>query len=114
MSQLWGRREFVRIASLGPLGLGLGDYLSLRAQSQKQPDRSCIMVVRVELHVERVMMRHAAVEDSRHVQVDTHEYFRNPDLRASAQGGNADGQVCDPALCLGQDGDPLQRRLFSD
>ncbi len=45
MSQLWGRREFVRIASLGPLGLGLGDYLSLRAQSQTQAERSCIMVV---------------------------------------------------------------------
>ncbi len=45
MSQLWGRREFIRIASLGPLGLGLGDYLSLRAQSQTQSERSCIMVV---------------------------------------------------------------------
>ncbi len=45
MSQLWGRREFIRIASLGPLGLGLGDYLSLRAQSQTQTERSCIMVV---------------------------------------------------------------------
>jgi hypothetical protein len=45
MSQLWGRREFVRIASLGPLGLGLGDYLSLRAQSPTPAERSCIMIV---------------------------------------------------------------------
>lgn len=45
MNRIWGRREFVRVASLSPLGLGLGDYLSLRAQSQTKPERSCIMVV---------------------------------------------------------------------
>ena len=45
MSQLWGRREFIRIGSLGPLGIGLGDYLSLRAQSPTQSDKSCIMIV---------------------------------------------------------------------
>src|SRR5690349_8784675 len=45
MSQLWGRREFIRVASLGPLGLGLGDYLSLKAQSQTPAEKSCIMVV---------------------------------------------------------------------
>jgi len=45
MSETWGRREFIRIASLGPLGLSLGDYLSLRAQSQTQSDKSCIMIV---------------------------------------------------------------------
>ena len=42
----WGRREFLRVGTLGPIGLSLGDYLKLSA-SQKRPaaDKSCIMIV---------------------------------------------------------------------
>jgi hypothetical protein len=45
MNSVWGRREFLKIATVGPLGLALGDYLSLRAQSAAKPERSCIMLV---------------------------------------------------------------------
>ncbi len=43
---VWGRREFIRMGSLGGLGLGLGDYLRLRAESSAAaPAQSCIMLV---------------------------------------------------------------------
>src|SRR5216684_4085245 len=47
MSDIWGRREFVRIGALGGLGLQLGDYLSLRAQTQNggSNEKGCIMIV---------------------------------------------------------------------
>src|SRR6266545_98069 len=49
MNGNWGRREFVRIGSLGGLGLGLSSYLSLRAQTsdsaRSQSDKGCIMIV---------------------------------------------------------------------
>jgi hypothetical protein len=38
-----GRREFLRIGSIG--GLGLGDYLSLRAQTPTGEEKACIMIV---------------------------------------------------------------------
>ena len=42
----WGRREFVRLGALGPLGLGLGEFLRLSAaQSKPAGDKSCIMIV---------------------------------------------------------------------
>ncbi|MDE0125095.1 MAG: DUF1501 domain-containing protein [Bryobacterales bacterium] len=43
---LWGRREFLRVGSLGALGLGLSDYLRLSA-GQPTPARgdACIMIV---------------------------------------------------------------------
>ena len=49
MMQTWGRRDFIRIGSLGGCGLQLGDYLSLRAQTPDKPgshsDKGCIMIV---------------------------------------------------------------------
>jgi uncharacterized protein DUF1501 len=39
----WGRRDFLRIGSAG--GLGLGDYLSLRAQAGATGEKACIMIV---------------------------------------------------------------------
>ena len=42
----WGRREFLRVGSLGPLGLGLSEYLRLTAaQPKATSDKSCIMIV---------------------------------------------------------------------
>lgn len=42
----WGRREILRVGALGPLGLGLGDYLRLSAgQTNATSDKSCIMIV---------------------------------------------------------------------
>ena len=42
----WGRREFLRVGTLGPIGLSLGDYLKLRAgQERPATDKSCIMIV---------------------------------------------------------------------
>jgi hypothetical protein len=40
---LWGRREFLRIGAAG--GLGLADYLSLRAETPAAGNKSCIMIV---------------------------------------------------------------------
>lgn len=43
---VWGRREFLRVGSLGPLGLGLGEFLKLSAgPSGGDSERSCIMIV---------------------------------------------------------------------
>lgn len=44
--KMWGRRDFVRVGSLGFLGLDLAGYLSLRqAQAAATPgDRSCILI----------------------------------------------------------------------
>ena len=43
---IWGRREFVRVGSLSALGLGMGDYFRMRAESGKSSsDKSCIMLV---------------------------------------------------------------------
>lgn len=42
----WGRREFLRVGTLGPIGLSLGDYLKLSAgQERPATDKSCIMIV---------------------------------------------------------------------
>jgi len=49
--RLWGRRDFVRIGSLGMMGLGLSDYLALRAagkeagREKSDSGKSCIMIV---------------------------------------------------------------------
>src|SRR5262245_25451337 len=39
---IWGRRDFVRIGSLGMLGLNLADYFRLQGADTK--DRSCILI----------------------------------------------------------------------
>jgi hypothetical protein len=39
----WGRREFLRIGSIG--GLSLADFLSLRAQTPGAEQKACIMIV---------------------------------------------------------------------
>jgi hypothetical protein len=48
--KLWGRRDFIRIGAVAPLGLGLGDYFRLQAESGAdrrtgKPDRSCIFIL---------------------------------------------------------------------
>ena len=94
MSQLWGRREFLRIASLGPMGLGLGDYLSLRAQSPTQSDKSCIMLVLDGgmSHHDTFDLKPDAPSDVRtHIQLDRHEGSRYSHLRASAARSATDG-----------------------
>ncbi len=43
---LWGRRDFIRMGSLSTLGLGLADFLSLKAQAAPAGgDKACIMLV---------------------------------------------------------------------
>ena len=43
---IWGRREVLRLGTLGPLGLGLGEYLRLRAAQPDPPgEKACIMIV---------------------------------------------------------------------
>lgn len=45
-SALWGRREFVRIGSLGALGFGLADYSALKAQGGvREANKACIFIV---------------------------------------------------------------------
>jgi len=39
---MWGRRDFIRVGSLGVFGLNLVDYFQLRASETK--DRSCILI----------------------------------------------------------------------
>jgi hypothetical protein len=39
---IWGRRDFIRIGSLGMFGLNLADYFRLQASNVK--DRSCILI----------------------------------------------------------------------
>jgi uncharacterized protein DUF1501 len=45
-SDLWGRREFIRLGSLGAMGLCLSDFLRLKALAGTADEaRSCIMIV---------------------------------------------------------------------
>lgn len=44
--KLWGRRDFVRLGSIGMLGLNLAEYFRLRAAQPANavPERSCILI----------------------------------------------------------------------
>ncbi|MBC8164819.1 MAG: DUF1501 domain-containing protein [Bryobacteraceae bacterium] len=43
---LWGRREFVRVGSLGSLGLGLGEFAALKAEGRvRDTNKACIFIV---------------------------------------------------------------------
>src|SRR5438045_8895777 len=40
---MWGRRDFVRVGSLGMLGLNLAEYFRMQAAGPAK-DRSCILI----------------------------------------------------------------------
>ena len=42
--EIWGRRDFIRVGSLGLLGLNLADFFRLRSAAAAGPERSCILI----------------------------------------------------------------------
>jgi len=42
--EIWGRRDFIKVGSLGLLGLNLADFFRLRSAAAAGPERSCILI----------------------------------------------------------------------